>query len=206
MAAAQVNWVAGVFECLDDTGSNLTVIKHEDIVWLRANQDAIIGTGGHISPPPPIMGISSVRVANDQTIHFIVRSLEAMIHDAAGAPMLPAWDTIEVAIHPENIGTRLLGPWLRSRLFTASAPNGTNNLMMFNKKGGINQHLPNPGYTSGGLPAALPLISQATFTTNTGLPWVNHPGDPPGGNAVTPAVAAAALAAVAAGGAGGAPA
>jgi hypothetical protein len=143
---------------MDDTGSNLTVIKHEDIVWLRTNQDATIGTRGHIPPPPPILGVIGAVAANDHTNYFIIRALEATVADTTNIMMLPAWDTIEVAIHPKGMGKRFLGHWLRSRFFTASAPSGMNNTMTFNKKGGINQHLPNPDYAAGGGGGGVPSI------------------------------------------------
>ncbi|KAJ5717055.1 hypothetical protein N7488_002701 [Penicillium malachiteum] len=127
-----------IFWLIDDTGADICTISDGDVDHLREQ------TG--LNNNPPLLGYAEVAGATGQPPVFEqIRALEINLWgqdprtQSQGAMMLPHWDIIEVAIarnpaDPSNEPTRILGPWLRHRFFTGTAPDGSGRLYILKKR------------------------------------------------------------------------
>ncbi|KAJ5729667.1 uncharacterized protein N7483_004175 [Penicillium malachiteum] len=150
-------WDNHIFWMIDDTGADLCSITESDVEHLvkeatkwffRQTEDINIEVP-HVSRvedvAPPLLGYVRVRFANDEMGFQPVRAMEINLlgqnpsKSNKGAFMLKTWDIIEVGIapnppSPEHEPTRLLGPWLRHRFYTATSPDGSGRLYIIKKK------------------------------------------------------------------------
>ncbi|CAG8902680.1 unnamed protein product [Penicillium egyptiacum] len=111
---------------LDDTGSSIMTVNKSNINDLmNFNADA----AGNIPSPPPMLGAICLAIANGTTTFNICRRLEVNLRGLiASGYMSPIWHPVQAAIHNDDNGTTtqlLSGPWLRHRLYSASAPDGS---------------------------------------------------------------------------------
>ncbi|KAJ6014319.1 hypothetical protein N7540_008910 [Penicillium herquei] len=150
-------WDYNIFWMIDDTGADLCTITESDVTHLvtktteyfaRQTNDVNFEVPYESrieSVAPPLLGYIRVRFANDEMGFQPIRAMEINLlgqdpsESNKGAFMLKHWDIIEVAIapdpkSPEHEPTRLLGPWLRHRFYTATSPDGSGRLYIFKKK------------------------------------------------------------------------
>lgn len=121
----------------DDTGSDICTITEADLDTLREH-----ATG--VNEPlldVPLLGYVSVQGAVGKSRFEEVRAIEINLCGSGGSgpPMIKGeWEIIEVAIAPNpeketDEPVRLVGPWLRHRFFTATAPDCTGRLWIVKK-------------------------------------------------------------------------
>ncbi|KAJ5169197.1 uncharacterized protein N7482_004791 [Penicillium canariense] len=133
-----------VLPCTDDTGSDYSCLYYEDITdildWYRTQN--LIGYA-------PVAHITHVSLANGVRQLFAVVFLWINLHhpSQAGHPPMPSWDLIQCIVwtHPRssyNRPARINGPWMRFKIYTASAPEGTPNMWLFDKKSGFIERVP----------------------------------------------------------------
>ncbi|KAJ5587477.1 uncharacterized protein N7459_003242 [Penicillium hispanicum] len=127
---------------IDDTGSDYMCIYDDDVDDI-VDYYATYGICGIA----PLMGPTYVAMPNGERFRCIVRSVWVNIfHPVVGREMA-SWDRIQCICwtHDPNVPNapkRLNGPWIRSKLYTASAPQGGGNLWVFNNKSGFTERVP----------------------------------------------------------------
>ncbi|KAJ5640842.1 hypothetical protein N7528_000467 [Penicillium herquei] len=146
-----------VWWMIDDTGADICTITEKDAAYMvRQHNERVNERTDDIDiewprigmvevAGPPLLGYSRVRFANDEMGFQPIRAMEINLlgqnpdSESKGAWMMQEWDIIEVAIapdppSPEHEPTRLLGPWLRHRFYTATSPDGSGRLYILKKK------------------------------------------------------------------------
>ena len=118
-----------------------------DIVRLHASY---IASGAHPNTPmPPLAGAILTELADGTEIPRNILLLDINLSNrfnltnpqAPWGYVLPRWTTIQCAVVPEHPSgqnpIRLSGPWLRKMLFTATVPDRSNGLLVFDEQPGI---------------------------------------------------------------------
>lgn len=112
----------------------MMALYEEDIKFMQA-------LGGEVHPPPTL-GIRRFRVADGRWIRWAVKSIFVNLFSSDGEEMTQ-WASVQTLVKKgsrASEGTsRLLGPWLRSKLYTATAPDGSSRLWVSDKKEGFDQ-------------------------------------------------------------------
>ena len=128
---------------IDDSGSDYMCIYDEDLedmVTYYANN----GRNGFA----PLFFPTCVSLANGSRIRCIVRGIwTSIFHPNSGHRMTASSNLVQCICwdHDRNAANapkRINGPWLRSKLYTASAPEGEANLWIFNNKAGFVERVP----------------------------------------------------------------
>ncbi|KAG0154482.1 hypothetical protein PDIDSM_50 [Penicillium digitatum] len=114
------------FSFMDDTGASVMQINESDMRNLVTyNCDPL----GNDPPLPPLLGSMAVTLANGSTERYICRRFEVNMWSARSTNYLDfLWHPVQVLIHDDTVVSskvRLNGPWLRHRMYTASAPDST---------------------------------------------------------------------------------
>ena len=135
----------------DDTGCDICTLMKSDIDdIIQAAQETLTGEG--ITPPenvfpPPLLGYVAFQDFRGVKNFQPIRALEInMMGEENRLHLKNEWDFIEVAVaknqtHPLP-PIRLLGPWLRHRFFTATCPDSTGRMWVFNKGNRLRVALP----------------------------------------------------------------
>lgn len=136
-----------VLPFIDDTGSDYMCIYDNNI---RDMQNYY--TNNRLAGTAPLMSPTYVSLANGDRIHCVVRSMWDNINNPGTGNQMTSTTCIPTICwyHDRNAAhapKRLNGPWLRSKLYTASAPSGTPNLWIFNNKSGFNERVPSIPFT-----------------------------------------------------------
>ncbi|KAJ6086561.1 hypothetical protein N7467_005475 [Penicillium canescens] len=141
---------------IDDTGSDMMVMYDADKRLLER-------LGGRRLL---CLGMAQAAQADGHWSDFLVVSVEVTIYCKSPArnnqghlvrvpnggyryitERMTSWDTIQCAVRPGAAGVddvpRLLGPWLRYKLYTASAPDGQNRMHIMDNYSGFGNHVPN---------------------------------------------------------------
>jgi hypothetical protein len=109
-------------------------VYEEDIKFMQA-------LGGE-SQLPPTLGIRALRVADGRWVRWPVKCLFINLFSSEGEEM-SQWASVQTVVFKgakaSNSTPRLLGPWLRSKLYTATAPDGSSRLWICDKKEGLDQ-------------------------------------------------------------------
>ncbi|KAJ5788142.1 hypothetical protein N7457_003132 [Penicillium paradoxum] len=155
-------------EFKDDTGADYMTINDDDISAMRVDPT---GTGG-LHPLPRIMGVLSVTLADGSGRNMLVRELQANIWDADERRyMVPEWDSIPAVINPTTGAKRLNGPWLRWKLYTATCPDNSRRLWIYD----YNPSNP-PVQADPRIPTATQAQLNAPYPTATNYESIgNHP-------------------------------
>ncbi|KAJ5794026.1 hypothetical protein N7457_000625 [Penicillium paradoxum] len=146
------------FKFIDDTGADTTVIPESDVNLLLSMGAA----------PPMIVSLAASILADGRSCYQTVIAMEVNLYtqvpvlNAAGVPVtgvdgtilfqrgteMMNWTSVLVSVIPVNqaqppsLQLRLNGPFLRHRLYTATAPDGVLSLHMFDGKGKFNERVP----------------------------------------------------------------
>lgn len=136
------------FEFVDDTECDMMALYESGLI-LRNLTTAP-------APVPPTMSCLAVTSGNEQVNAYHVRGIYVNMHSIGPDPReMVRWDWIQCLVREGTIATgrvpRLVGPWLRFKLFTGTAPDGQNLLWVHNKKSAF-QNLPSIDTTSHPLP------------------------------------------------------
>lgn len=127
------------FEFIDDTGCDMMSLYEGNLTVL---QNLAVPP----APKPSTMGAIVVTVANGERVAYRVRAFCVNIYTTDPDPQeMVQWDWVQCMMKPSTAeATRvpqLAGPWLRSKLFTATAPDGQNRLWVHTARAG-GQKLP----------------------------------------------------------------
>lgn len=154
---------------MDDTGCSDICIFAEDVILLQ-NLDTQAGV---VYPLPRCLGIGVHVLADGTKMFFLHRELEINMWNPKDMKwMLPNWDPISIYIMPGKTSLtkpRLSGPWLRHRLYSATVPDTTKRLWLFDY---------NPSYPPEGeraLPSAHPDQMRRPFPARKLLPASDVP-------------------------------
>lgn len=126
-----------IFWLNDDTGCDICTITKSDVLRLKAASEVKLQADVTL---PPLLGYVGIRLADGAIKFEPVRAMQINIPDHDGNSMLlKDYDMIEVCIADDqpndpNGPVRLLGPWLRHRFYTATAPDRTNRLWIVKKR------------------------------------------------------------------------
>jgi hypothetical protein len=123
------------FTFTDDTGCDVATLFARDIELLQAN-DVLRGGNGEL---PPSSGISEAFMANGELEYYVTRTLEFnMLEHETMQPMVDHWDAIDCHLNPgEEVprqNARLLGPWLRNKLYTYTIPDSLFRTWIYNER------------------------------------------------------------------------
>lgn len=140
------------FECVDDTASDIMLINQCDV-------DLLVNMG---SPFPALSSIIETTLADGTTALIPVILLEANIHKRTPVPTatggdllypngttvyqniaMTEWTEIQVAVNlPWPPVSRLNGPFVRQKLYTATNPTGEPLMHIFDRKGEFAREVP----------------------------------------------------------------
>lgn len=143
------------FSMIDDTGSQFMTVYREDVGLLRA----LVRAGKGRNPPVPILGRVQIQYGNGTAKNYTVVCLEPNIFDHNLNYMCATWRFIQVLVRPGNIrlnctGPRLVGPWLRNMLYTATTPDNMFRLTVSTHKGALTASAPAADPLAGGVGVA----------------------------------------------------
>lgn len=168
---------------IDDTGSDLMVINDSDKLLLEklAGRRLLL------------LGMAEGRLADGSWNHVLVVSVQVTVYttswtksgtsynvDANGNRILTptqmtSWDTIQCAVRPGGGGVddppRLNGPWLRHKLYTATAPDGQDLMQVMDDHSGFNRFVPNVDAQLAAQQAALQGFTQVPHPFVPPPPW-----------------------------------
>ncbi|KAJ5144097.1 uncharacterized protein N7515_002884 [Penicillium bovifimosum] len=126
------------FKCLEDTGASDMLIYNRDVEYLQTlDRDY----NGNPHPLPRSLGVCNYGMANGSNVSMAVREFEVNMWDPAKHSYVFAdWEAIPVCLRDgePTVHGRLNGPWVRNRLYCATAPDRTNQLWMFDYNPGTN--------------------------------------------------------------------
>ncbi|KAF3030996.1 hypothetical protein E8E15_011499 [Penicillium rubens] len=116
------------FSFKDDTGADYMVLYENDVNRLRINLQA----QGLMYPIPRLLGVLVVTLGDGSKKAMLVRELEVNMWDEHEKQyMADSWDSIPVVVLPGRGTKRLNGPWMRWKFYTATAPDNSNRLWIY---------------------------------------------------------------------------
>lgn len=133
------------FRFRHDTGCDMMTMFEDDIDNLANDHMARYG----VNPTrPPLLGVKGAFLADGTTAWTYCRLMQVTMLDDDDNRMeqVDPWDVIEVQFLPGNSAqpgrSRLDGPWLRHKFYTATSPKGTPNVYIFDKQTGFGRFVP----------------------------------------------------------------
>lgn len=158
---------------MDDTGADLMRIYEGDLQTLRGYDPEFDQSNPTAIDLPPLLGGIYTGLANGTWIGDYARAIEVTIRDVDGLEMTD-WDPVQCIIMPGNAPVRrplrLNGPWLRYKLYTATAPDNTNRLFIHDKKAGFTEKVPTVYQRFARAPPPVPLRPLNTFIPGPVVP------------------------------------
>jgi len=97
---------------------------------------------------PPLLGVTGTFLADGTSVWTYCRLMQVTMLDNDDNRMeeVVPWDVIEVQFLPGNSAqpgrSRLDGPWVRHKFYTATSPKGTPNVYIFDKQTGFGRFVP----------------------------------------------------------------
>lgn len=123
---------------MDDTGASISVLYEFDVKSMIHPRPAYI-------PLSLIIGRLAITTTNGGITPPVIR-VEISVTD--GQTVLVPWTPIQAILMPGRFNSRncnrLIGPALRSKAFTATAPDNHNQLFISTDRAGIINSLPDP--------------------------------------------------------------
>ncbi|CAI7576616.1 unnamed protein product [Penicillium glandicola] len=147
------------FDFADDTGADYMVLSENDVRKLRTN----LQDGGIAYCPPRLLAIIPVTLADGSMKSMLVRQLEVNIWNRQERKYMASWDSIPVIVLFGDGTQRLNGPWLRWKFYTATAPDNSKRLWLYDYNP-ANPLMPGP---------RLPTATQAQLNTAMPPPYKN---------------------------------
>jgi hypothetical protein len=141
------------------------VMNENDISLLRSKPNPTKGDSTKY-PEPRFLGVNFLGLATGQPTMLIYRELEVNIWNTATNAYMRNWDPVAVGVHPGKTGKRLGGPWLRCRFYTATCPDHSKKMWLFDY---------NPCHPPAGETAQIPTATQKQI--NEAMPDPYHFND-----------------------------
>ena len=144
------------FRFIHDTGCSRMTMFEGDIADLAAEH--FTAHGVH-AIQPPLMGVVAAAVADGRTVWWYMRLMQVTMFDDNDQRMeeVQPWDLVEVSFMPGNSSQqdkrRLDGNWTTNKFYTATSPDGSNNVYIFDKQTGFGKYVPKVGSNKRGPPA-----------------------------------------------------
>ncbi|CAG8889577.1 unnamed protein product [Penicillium egyptiacum] len=116
------------FSFKDDTGADYMVLYENNVDQLRTNLQA----KGIMYPVPRLLSVLVGTLGDGSKEAMLVRELEVNMWDEQEKQYMAAsWDSIPVVVLPERGTKRRNGPWMRWKFYTATAPDNSNCLWLY---------------------------------------------------------------------------
>ncbi|KAJ6083990.1 hypothetical protein N7486_010790, partial [Penicillium sp. IBT 16267x] len=171
---------------LDDTGATHMAMYEDD--FERMERGHKINSGVAVKRPP-VIGVLSIRGSSGRTRSMLTTVLQVNLFNDKDQQLSTDWDNMAVTVRPESAyargSHRLSGPWARTKLYSATLPDNTNRVWLFDRMAGFaNGTLPIVDWALARPP---PLPFGRGLPAAVRPPWVIHPGGaggapvPPGG-------------------------